>query len=58
MVKGTINSILTIVSLPSASRLESQLPEKTDDKPESHLSDVTVNVFAYPLPLLFWFYKI
>ncbi|WP_395462885.1 hypothetical protein [Wolbachia endosymbiont of Cantharis cryptica] len=41
LVKGTINSILTTVSLTSASRLESQLPGKADNKPETHLNDLT-----------------
>ncbi|MBC6685960.1 hypothetical protein H9I48_01665 [Wolbachia pipientis] len=43
LAKGTINYILAAVSLTSANRLESQLPGKTDSKPETHLNDPTVD---------------
>ncbi|WP_341812568.1 ankyrin repeat domain-containing protein [Wolbachia endosymbiont (group A) of Conops quadrifasciatus] len=43
LVKGTINSILSAVSLVNISRSESQLPGKTDDKPKTCLNNPTVD---------------
>ncbi|WP_341822716.1 hypothetical protein [Wolbachia endosymbiont (group A) of Clivina fossor] len=43
LVKGTINSILAAVSLTSASRSKSQLPEKAGNEPQTYLNDPTVD---------------
>ncbi|WP_264706036.1 hypothetical protein [Wolbachia endosymbiont (group A) of Ancistrocerus nigricornis] len=43
LAKGTINCILAAVSLTSASRSKSQLPEKVGNEPQTYLNDPTAD---------------